>query len=123
MMKGGFAIKQRVLPDVGMPVWYVCEHFYYVPGHAGPYFEYVVCQGIVAKYYQRNCKLEFKVDGFNGAGHPTPSYFLASELDKKVFVTEKAATHHAQQLTDDYENKWSYMDPRCPLRRSWESFL
>ena len=38
-------------PDIGTKMYFVCEHLYCIPNHAGPVKEYCVCEAEVVGFF------------------------------------------------------------------------
>lgn len=108
------------ITKVGDVIWYVREHLYYVPEHAGPLLEYSVCKGKVIGHYNGRIK-EAKIIGDNPDGYKDLIYCKESNIGhKQCFWTATDAAEYAKKLTDDYERRWAWLGP---LRRPWENLL
>ena len=110
-------------PDVGTQMYFVCEHLYYIPDHAGPVKEYCVCEADVTGFFTGRYT-DVRLAGNSPDGRRTLHSFKLSEIGKKVFYTPEEAAGYAQILTVRYERIWGWLGaPDIPMRRLWESLL
>ena len=108
-------------PEIGETLYFVCEHFYYIPNHAGPVTEYCVCSGKV-KTFLTGRYTEMRLVGKNPDGFPTPYYYKLSDFGKRIFDNPKDAALLAKEMTEKYERTWGWTgDP--PMRRTWTKYL
>lgn len=111
------------LPPIGTEMWFVCENLYYIPNHAGPILEYVVCSGEVTDYFTRSYT-EIRLTGISPKGFPTPYHYPTKEVGKKLFYSRCDAARYAQTLTEKYETAWAWLgSPDIPMRRTWTEYL
>lgn len=107
-------------PPVGTKMYSVWENLYYVKDCPAPLLEYCVVEGEVTGFFKGRF-VEICLVG------PTPKYrtpyrHRLSDVGKSVFYTPREAALLAKQMTESYEQTWSWMnDP--PLRRTWECYL
>ena len=110
-------------PDIGTKMYFVCEHLYCIPNHAGPVKEYCVCEAEVVGFFTGGYT-EVQLVGDDPNGHRTPYYFKLSEIGERVFYAPEEAAGYAQTLTVRYERIWGWLGaPDIPMRRPWENLL
>ncbi len=111
-------------PKIGTKMYYVCEHFYHIPGCAAPEIEYCVCEGVVAEFITVGYT-EVVLHGTEPDKGQCPSYHKISDIGKLCFYTAKEAALYAKGLTEKYEaaSFYRYVNDGRPLRRTWEHLL
>ena len=110
--------------SIGKTLYFVMEHLYYEPEHAGPKLEYVVCSGEIKAFLEGPKKL-VRLYGFGPDACKIVEYRSVRELGKTLFLTEREAALHAKVKTEDYEKRfgWTERWGDVPLRRPWEKLL
>lgn len=104
-------------PKIGTMMYSVHEHLYYIPDRAAPVMEYCVCEAEVRGYFIGGYT-EIRLLGPSPEGFMTPYFYKLNEIGHTVFYTAREAALLARQMTERYEQTWSWMkDP--PMRRSW----
>lgn len=110
-------------PEIGIKMYSVHEHLYYIKNHAGPILEYVVCNAVVTGFYTMGYT-EVCLTGKDPDGYNTPYRYPLNKIGKSIFYTAKEAAEHAKLLTERYEHAWRWLGaPDIPMRRSWETLL
>lgn len=114
---------QRKKPEIGVSMYFVQEHFYYVKGYAAPCLEYVVCKGKVTEIFALGYT-EVCLIGKNPDGYDTPYRYPLKKIGESLFYKAKEAAAHAKTLTERYEQAWGWIGtPDIPMRRTWENLL
>lgn len=115
-------IKKNEL-EIGTKMYFVQEHRYYIPDHAGPILEYCVCEAEVKRFIQGGYT-EVEMIGQSPDGYSTPSYYKLSDIGVTVFYTPKEAALLARKMTEQYEYTWGWVGlPDIPMLRPWEKLL
>ena len=114
--------KKRRPLIAGTVLWYVIEHYYYVPEHAGPEKEYCVSSGILTGYYDGAKYTEFCVRGYEPGKGCVPRRYKTAGLGKCVFLNPQDAAKLALQWTEHEEKVFWFCHDK-PMRRTWEKWL
>lgn len=108
-------------PEVGTKMYAVKEHRYYVKDKPAPLLEYCVCEMEVTGFYKGGY-VEICLTGISPEGYRTPYRYALSDIGLQVFYTVHDAARLALEMTEKYEQTWSWTgDP--PMRRIWEHYL
>jgi len=117
-------MKRRPRPPLGTTMFCVLEHRYYIPGRAGPAFEYVVFEGKVKGYIEGGW-VDMMLRGVGADGGVELVERRLQDIGTKVFHTAVEAARLARDMTEDYERRWAWMARwgDIPLRRPWAALL
>lgn len=109
--------KEKDRLKIGDTVYFVTEHYYYIPDKAGARMEYMPVKGTVTEIIVggfRQAKIQSIVDGIVKL-----HYFKTSEYGKGFYPDYDSALQAAKRAADKYDRIWSGITGE-EIRRPWE---
>lgn len=118
------SVKRR--PQIGTNVWFVAEHYYYVPGRAAPELEYSVYQGKI-RGYRMGRWTDASIEYQSEEGYIKLIDIAMNANTPKIFDNPRDAALLARDKTDAHMRRWGWVlelwPETPPMRRTWEKYL